>query len=75
MHTPPYGLSRRRRPHFRASVHATADVTPRPPLNALVGQRRSSNRLQHRHTICTETGWGFAALSTFFVPGDLDLYL
>jgi len=25
------------------------------------------------NTIRMEAGWGFAAISTFFVPGDLDL--
>ena len=25
------------------------------------------------HTIRMEDGWGFTALSAFFVPGDLDL--
>jgi len=54
---PSYGLSRRRRPQFRASLHATADVTPLPPRNALVHRRHSSNRLQRGHTIRTEDGW------------------
>jgi len=73
-HTPSYGLNRRRHPQFRASVHATADVTPHLPRNALVRQRRSNNRLQHGHTNRTEARWGFTALSAFFVPGDLDLW-
>jgi len=68
-HTPPYGLSRGRRPQFRALVHATTDFTPCPPLNALVCRRHSSNHLQCRHTIQV----GLRNLSAFFVPGDLDL--
>jgi len=68
---PPYGLIRtRRRPQFRASLHAAADATPRPPTNALVRRRRSSNGAYHSY----RAGWGFAALSAFFVPGDLDLW-
>jgi len=73
-HTSPYGLSRRRRPQFWALVHASADVTPRPPRNALVRRRRSNNCLQRGHTNRTEAGWGFTALSAFFVPDDLDLW-
>jgi len=71
MQIPPYGLSQRCHPQFRASVHATTDVTPCPPRNALVHLRRSSNRMPRGHTIGTEAGWGFPALSAFFVPVTL----
>jgi len=68
-HTPPYGLSRRHRPQFRALVHAATDVTParRQQMRSSAGATAATE-----HTTRTQAGWGFAALSTFFVPGDLD---
>jgi len=50
-------------------VHAVADVT----LALHVRRRRRSKALQRGHTIRREAGWGFAALTAFFIAGDLDL--
>jgi len=58
---------------------ATPSSEPRctpPPMSPLARQQMHSSAGAAEatgHSIHTQARWGFAVLSAFFVPGDLDL--
>ena len=71
---PPYGLSWCRRPNSECPpsiVHNSESPT------RIAARRHPSAfiRLRRAHTIRMQARWGFAALSAFFLHGDLDLWM
>jgi len=71
---PPYGLSRRHRPQFRASVHTTADVThPSPATRCARPLAPQQQRLVARAYHSYGSRVGLRSDKCIFVPGDLDL--